>query len=63
MSQVVLDKIKVTGSLALGDKSSPEEIKYKLGMSKKNFKKILGGLYKAGQVEIFDHEVRIKVEG
>ncbi|WP_339699562.1 S1-like domain-containing RNA-binding protein [uncultured Roseivirga sp.] len=63
MSQVVLDKIRVTGSLALGDKSSPEEIKYKLGMSKKNFKKILGGLYKAGQVEIFDHEVRIKVEG
>ena len=62
MSQVVLDKIRVTGSLALGDKSSPEEIKYKLGMSKKNFKKILGGLYKAGQVEIFDHEVRIKVE-
>ncbi|KYG73234.1 CvfB family protein [Roseivirga echinicomitans] len=63
MSQVVLDKIKTTGSLALGDKSSPEEIKYKLGMSKKNFKKILGGLYKSGQVEIFDHEVRLKAEG
>ncbi|MGW8123168.1 CvfB family protein [Roseivirga echinicomitans] len=63
MSQIVLDKIRATGSIALGDKSSPEQIKKALGMSKKNFKKILGGLYKAGEVEIFDHEVRIKAEG
>ncbi len=64
MSSVVLDKIKEAGGvLALGDKSSPEEIKEQLGMSKKNFKKILGGLYKAGEVEIFNHEVRLKAEG
>jgi uncharacterized protein len=63
MSQIVLNKIKMNGVLLLGDKSSPEEIKEELGMSKKNFKKILGGLYKSGEVEIFDHETRLKAEG
>lgn len=64
MSAVVLQKIKDAGGvLDLGDKSSPEDIKEQMGMSKKNFKKILGGLYKSGEVEIFDYEVRIKAEG
>ncbi|MCE7994312.1 MAG: GntR family transcriptional regulator [Roseivirga sp.] len=64
MSSVVLQKIEESGGvLNLGDKSSPEDIKEQLGMSKKNFKKILGGLYKSGKVEIFNHEVRIKAEG
>lgn len=61
MSGIVLEKItEFGGVLALGDKSSPEDIKEQFGMSKKNFKKILGGLYKAGKVEIFDHEVKLK---
>ena len=61
MSTIVLIKIQEEGGvLALGDKSSPEEIKEHFGMSKKNFKKILGGLYKAGQVEIFNYEVKLK---
>lgn len=63
MSQIVLNKIRMNGILLLGDKSSPEEIKEELGMSKKNFKKILGGLYKAGAVEIFDFETHLKTEG
>lgn len=64
MSSVVLQKIKDAGGvLDLGDKSSPEDIKAEMGMSKKNFKKILGGLYKAGQIEIFSYEVRLKAEG
>ena len=64
MSEAVLQKIKEAGGvLDLGDKSSPEDIKAELSMSKKNFKKILGGLYKAGEIEIFDYEVRIKTEG
>ncbi len=64
MSSVVLQKIKDAGGvLDLGDKSSPEDIKAEMGMSKKNFKKILGGLYKAGQIEIFNYEVRLKAEG
>ena len=58
MSELVMQKIEAAGgTLALGDKSSPEEIKAELNMSKKNFKKILGGLYKAGKVEIFDYKV------
>ncbi|PWL31952.1 S1-like domain-containing RNA-binding protein [uncultured Roseivirga sp.] len=49
------------GSLPLGDKSTPEEIQEHFGISKKNFKRVLGGLYKAGKIEIFDHEVRLKM--
>jgi len=64
MSQIVLDKIIANeGVLALGDKSSPDEIKSMLGMSKKNFKKIIGGLYKAGVITISDHEVSKRSEG
>ena len=62
MSELVMQKIEAAGgTLALGDKSSPEDIKAELNMSKKNFKKVLGGLYKAGKVEIFDYKVCIKV--
>lgn len=58
MSELVMQKIEAAGgTLALGDKSSPEDIKAELNMSKKNFKKILGGLYKAGKVEIFGYKV------
>lgn len=61
MSSIVLDALEDNGgSLEIGDKSSPEEIKETFGMSKKNFKKILGGLYKAGTIEIFDNEIRLK---
>lgn len=48
------------GEIDLGDKSDPEEIRAVFQISKKNFKKILGGLYKAGKVEIFDHKVVLK---
>lgn len=61
MSSVVLSKLEAGGGvLDLGDKSDPADIKAELGMSKKNFKKILGGLYKAGEIEIFDFEIRKK---
>ena len=64
MSQIVLDKIDAQGGkLALGDKSSPEEIKSVLGMSKKHFKKILGGLYKSGIIDISEYEVTKRNEG
>jgi predicted RNA-binding protein (virulence factor B family) len=38
------------GSLPLGDKSSPDEIYQRLGMSKKAFKAAVGVLYKLGKV-------------
>ena len=55
---------KAGGSIAIGDKSTPEEVYSQFGISKKNFKKVLGGLYKSGDIEIFDFEVRLrKAEG
>ncbi|SFT53033.1 hypothetical protein SAMN05216474_1113 [Lishizhenia tianjinensis] len=42
------------GKLALTDKSHPDDIRERLGMSKKTFKKSLGNLYKARKVEIHD---------
>ena len=48
------------GSIALGDKSSPEEIYKKLKISKKAFKKTIGGLYKEAVIEISDHEIKLK---
>jgi predicted RNA-binding protein (virulence factor B family) len=46
-SQLILDKInKKGGVLHLTDNSHPDEIKAILGMSKKNFKKTIGLLYK-----------------
>lgn len=41
-----------SGYLNLTDKSSPEEIKEVLQMSKKNFKKAIGTLYKQREIEI-----------
>jgi hypothetical protein len=39
------------GALGINDKSEPEEIKEKLGLSKKAFKRALGKLYKEKKVE------------
>ena len=54
MSNIIMRKLQENGGLLeMGDKSSPEEIREIFGMSKKSFKKILGGLYRAGEIEIF----------
>lgn len=48
---LVLEKLKANnGFLGLHDKSHPEEIKTVLKMSKKNFKKAIGVLYKEKQI-------------
>jgi predicted RNA-binding protein (virulence factor B family) len=51
---------KAGGSLPLGDKSDPAEIQRILGMSKKAFKRAIGGLYRARRIEISDTEIRIR---
>lgn len=51
------------GYLPLHDGSSPEEIQSALGMSKKLFKKAVGGLYKAGAVELQKTGIRAKPGG
>ena len=56
----IIDKLEENfGLLHLSDKSSPEEIKDELQMSKKNFKKALGGLYKDKIVEIMDNKIKL----
>lgn len=52
-SQVILDELKANrGFLRLSDNSHPEDIKTVLKMSKKNFKKAIGNLYKQKLIEI-----------
>ena len=60
---VILDALKadeVDGFLPLHDQSSPEQIREQLGLSKKVFKKAVGGLYKEGLVELADQGIRLR---
>ncbi|KQR94501.1 RNA-binding protein [Chryseobacterium sp. Leaf180] len=58
--QKIITKLEENfGLLHLSDKSSPEEIREALQMSKKNFKKALGGLYKDKIVEIMADKIRL----
>lgn len=58
--QKILDKLEQNyGLLYLTDKSEPEEIKEELQMSKKNFKKAIGGLYKDQIIEILEDKIRL----
>jgi len=45
------------GVISLGDKSNPEDIYNQLKMSKKDFKKAIGALYKSKKVHISDHQI------
>jgi len=63
-SESLLQAIKdADGFLPLHDKSSPEEIKEKLGMSKKLFKKIAGGLYRDGLIIIEEKGLKLVNQG
>lgn len=48
------------GFLPLHDKSSSDEIKEALNMSKKSFKMAIGGLYKSGKISLEDNGIRLK---
>ena len=59
----ILDYLnKNRGVLKLSDKSSPEDIEAQLHMSKKLFKKAIGGLYKKKLIVIDKHEIRSVVQ-
>ncbi|MFP5471831.1 MAG: S1 RNA-binding domain-containing protein [Bacteroidia bacterium] len=59
-TEVILDELKAQGGvLNLGDKSSPDEIIALLKMSKKNFKKAIGALYKSRLITIEDNRIRL----
>jgi uncharacterized protein len=55
---IILAALREQPLLPLHDGSSPAEIQSRLGLSKKQFKKALGGLYKEGRVELLDSGVR-----
>lgn len=60
--EVILKVLAANGGvLPLHDKSSPQEIQKILGMSKKTFKKAVGGLYKDGLVKLTDTEIRFSL--
>lgn len=59
--EVILDALAAhNGFLPLTDKSSPEAIAGVLRLSKKSFKKALGGLYKEGAVSITPDGIRLR---
>jgi predicted RNA-binding protein (virulence factor B family) len=62
--QAILDALAAHGgTLPLHDRSTPETILQALGMSKKTFKKAVGGLYKDGLVLLTDGGIRLKGKG
>lgn len=48
------------GSLSLGDKTPPAQISERFGVSKGNFKKAIGGLFKQGLIDIEDEGIRLR---
>lgn len=58
---IILSELKNNNNfLPLNDKSSPESIKDLLQMSKKTFKKAIGGLYKERIIELTEEGIRLK---
>jgi predicted RNA-binding protein (virulence factor B family) len=61
-TNVILEKLKENdGVLYVTDKSSPEEIKFFFGLSKKAFKRSLGSLYKKKLILILEDCVKLIV--
>ncbi|KFX70057.1 GntR family transcriptional regulator [Pseudomonas taeanensis MS-3] len=63
LSEQILAKLREhDGVLNLGDKSSPEAITALFSVSKGNFKKAIGGLYKQGRILIHDERIELVAE-
>ena len=57
----ILDALRAAGGfLAVHDRSTPEKVQRLFAMSKKEFKKTIGGLYKKGVIEIRPDGIRLK---
>ena len=60
ISQNILNELKENhGFMAVSDKSSPEMIKAMFGISKKNFKKAIGGLYRKRLIRFESDGIRL----
>lgn len=58
--EVILAALRKSEFLPLTDHSPPAIVQQALGMSKKSFKKAVGGLYKAGMIDLDDAGIRLK---
>ena len=59
-TETILNKLKENdGCIFLTDKSTPEEIKEQLGLSKKAFKRGLGSLYKQKKIAILEDCIKL----
>ncbi len=57
----IMETLKKSGGhIPCHDKSSPEEIRHTFSMSKKEFKRAIGGLYKEGRIELTETGIREK---
>lgn len=64
MEELIMAVLKKHGGfIAITDKSSPEEISALFHMSKKSWKKLIGGLYKNQRIEILSDGIRLVEEG
>ncbi len=60
-AEMILEKLKEKGGqMSIHDKSDPRDIKKELGMSKKAFKRAVGGLLKAGTIEKIENGLKLK---
>ncbi len=59
VSELILAALREDEFIGLHDKSEPDEIKKQFGISKKAFKKAIGGLYKQKLIAIEDNGIRI----
>ncbi|NQU64281.1 MAG: RNA-binding protein, partial [SAR324 cluster bacterium] len=50
------------GFMPYHDKSDPEEIKLAFNLSKKNFKKAIGGLYRDKQIQLLNNGIQLNRE-
>ena len=57
--QVILNALQPSGYLPLHDQSDPINIRNSLGLSKKVFKKAVGGLYKEGLIELTESGIQL----
>ena len=61
VSAILIQKLKDNnGTLKLNDDSPPELVHQTLGISKKNFKKAVGILYKEGKIVLSDNYIKLK---
>ena len=61
LGEIILEALVAhNGFLPLTDKSSPESIADLLRLSKKSYKKAVGGLYKEGRVTIAPDGLRLR---